>query len=104
MTTMTKPTYGVGAELPPYPEPEEVDVATEAQTVELEILAEVYDSAMTRAESQGQKLAAVARACLFNEAAKTPEDAPAQVRPATQADQVQAAARAVRRGPGQDPA
>lgn len=76
MASMTQQEYGAGVELPPEPEPEEVDVSTGQQTVELEILATVYDQAMVRAHSQGQKLAAVARAILYQEAAKTPADAP----------------------------
>jgi len=48
-----------------------------SQPVEADILAEVYDLAMSRADEQGQKLAAVARTILFQEAGKTPEDAPA---------------------------
>jgi hypothetical protein len=44
--------------------------------VEVAVLADVYDRAMARARSQGQRLATVARQILFQEAAKTPKDAP----------------------------
>jgi hypothetical protein len=46
------------------------------QPVEVEVLATVYDQAMARAKNQGQRLATVARQVLFQEAAKTPADAP----------------------------
>lgn len=41
--------------------------------VEVAVLATVYDSAMSRATSQGQRLATVARTVLYQEAAKTPD-------------------------------
>jgi hypothetical protein len=52
--------------------------ASEAQRqpVEVEVLADVYDRAMARAKDQGQRLATVARQVLFQEAARTPADAP----------------------------
>jgi hypothetical protein len=49
--------------------------ASKPHPAEVLVLDTVYDAAMERARRQGQKLAAVARMALFEEAAKTPEDA-----------------------------
>ncbi len=49
---------------------------TARQPLEIQVLAEVYDSAMARAKSQGQQLATVARTVLFQEAARTPAGTP----------------------------
>jgi hypothetical protein len=46
------------------------------QPLEILVHADVYDSAMARARSQGQQLATVARTVLYQEAARTPEGAP----------------------------
>jgi hypothetical protein len=50
---------------------------TDTTPLEPEVDATVYDAAMARARSQGQRLATVARLVLFQEAAKTPVNAPA---------------------------
>jgi hypothetical protein len=51
------------------------------QALEPRVSETVYRSAMTRATSQGQRLATVARTVLFQEAAKTPDGAPLPTQP-----------------------
>lgn len=71
---MTETTPETGPELSLGPE--EMDEAIKSQQVEVRILTEVHDAARLRADQQGQALAAVARAVLFQVAGETPEDAP----------------------------
>lgn len=49
--------------------------------LEPRVLEAVYEAAMARATSQGQRLATVARTILFQEAAKTPDGAPVPTQP-----------------------
>lgn len=58
------------------PGPETVDLATVPQQVEVRIFRDVYEAARLRATAQGQALAAVAKAVLFQVAGETPDDAP----------------------------
>jgi hypothetical protein len=51
------------------------------QALEPRVLEAVYQAAMRRARSQGQRLATVARTVLFQEAAKTPDGAPVPTQP-----------------------
>jgi hypothetical protein len=58
------------------PGPETVDLASVPQQVEVRIFKDVYEAARQRAISQGQALAAVAKAVMFQVAGETPDDAP----------------------------
>lgn len=73
---MTESTTDAGQGLTD-PGPERVDLASLPQQVEVRIATEVFEAARNRATAQGQALAAVAKAVLFQVAGETPKDAPA---------------------------
>jgi hypothetical protein len=58
------------------PGPEDEDLASPSRPVEVRIDQTVYEAAKQRALSQGQALAAVAKAAMYQVAGETPEDAP----------------------------